>query len=204
MPRFRRFPALLCGAILLGQGAHAHAPLPGAEGLASGLVQPILEPVQGLLAATLGLVLARAPTGAQPLAWAIYLAALLAGTLIAWGFGGGEATLAALGLIVLFGGGVAAQASTTRAPAMAAALSGGLVAGLAALPDLSPMARGLLPTTLGSLAGALLMTLYLAGAASWSLRRSHRHMAFALAPRILGAWAAAAAILLVAFELRVR
>lgn len=172
--------------------------------MASGLIQPILEPVQGLLTATLGLVLARAPARIQPRAWGLYLIALPAGALCAWGLGGGQVTLPALGLVVLLGIGHSAQTTTSPAPALAAALSTGLVAGLAALPDLSPQAEGLLPTTVGSLAGAALMTLYLAGAASWSLRQARRHMAFALAPRVLAAWAAAAAILLVAFEVRGR
>ena len=188
------------GAALLAAlpgAAFAHGPVEGIEGFYTGLFHPLTTPAQllGLIALSL-LAAARWPCGA-PAVLAGVAAGLLAGA------GAGLAGLPADGAPpVLLGLATAAAtlaALAARPPlplAAPLALAAGGALGLISVPDPGPP-RAVAFTLLGALAGAALLALYGAGGFGW-LRARFPARWMEIGQRILAAWVAAVAILLLA------
>ncbi|MEM1237560.1 MAG: hypothetical protein AAGI10_11355 [Pseudomonadota bacterium] len=174
--------------------AHAHSPVPGIEGFYIGLLHPFSSPAPALLIVGLGLLAgslrvekARWPLG---LFFAASLMALFIGPLIA------EldplmfaAALAACVLAALGGERVAF-------PTIIIAAVGGYMIGEASIPDAGPQADRII-TMLGSFVGANVGLLYLFGTIIFIKDRC-RWPWVNVSFRVIAAWLAAAAMLMLA------
>jgi hydrogenase/urease accessory protein HupE len=193
-----------CAALALCASAGpaaAHSPLPGVEGFYAGLLHPLSTPDQAVALLATGLMLGgfamrrrRPAFGAVTLGLATGMATGLAlGTPTSdpapWLFG--FATLAA----------ALAALAPGRALPLAALLSlgAGTLVGWASLPD-AGLPRDRAFTMAGSVTGAALGLLYLAGGLDL-LRDRLRAPWLAIALRVLAAWIAAIAFLMLALHL---
>jgi hypothetical protein len=188
------------GWLVLAAGptpALAHSPVPGIEGFYIGILHPFSTPAQALLMLGLGLAVgAFAPRRAG---WAMgtFLAATLIGILI--------------GLIpadldtALFATAFLAAAAAALAPgrllpvAVALALVGGVLIGLASVPDPGPT-RDRVITMMGSFVGANLGLLYLFGF-GMIVRERYTQPWVAIAFRVAAAWVGAISLLMLALRL---
>lgn len=172
----------------------------GAEGFFRGLTHPVLEPLQGLVAGAFGLVAGRQRRSGAVEAWGVALVAgLLAALAKAFLAADMAVATALLAASALFSGlALASFRAPPRFLVLGLAVFSGLVLGA---NTVSEGEAGRLATSLGSLAGAALMVIYLTGLGAWLAAREARFDWLHLVPRIAGAWIAAIAILVLAFEL---
>lgn len=179
--------------------AAAHTSFEGSEGLYRGLLHPIAEPLQGLLAAAFGLVLARSKSENASRALAIAAIAGITAALVkavAWA----DAAVIMLGLAgatLTCGLTLAAFRRVPRALGVGLAILAGLVLGANAV---SEGEVGRLATSIGSLVGGALLIIYLSGLGHWLAKRETQYRFSYLVPQIAGAWIAAIAIMIIAFE----
>lgn len=196
-----RWALALIAALLLAGGAEAHTSIEGAEGFFRGLAHPVMEPMQGVLAGSFGLLAARAERQAAfralVLAFALAVLAALVTALVfnavlvpTWVLASG---------VLACGLGLAAFRHVPGVVPLGLALIAGPVLGSNAV---SEGAAGQLATSLGSLAGASVMAIYLGGLGTWLAEREARLDWLHLAPRIAGAWVAATAMLVLAFAVQ--
>jgi len=195
--------ALSCLLILLllgSPGAYAHSSIPGAEGFYRGLTHPLQEPAQGLLVGMLGILIGRAEPRRMVFLWAAICIVLVIGALL-FAFVNADKGpwLAILSALLIGGLAAAAWAKPPVLVIVTILLGGGLLAGTNAL---STGAEGQLETTAGSLTGAAALSVYLAGATHGLRKYEPRFLWLHLVPRVAGAWAAAIAILMMAFAIR--
>jgi hypothetical protein len=187
--------------VLIGtHEACAHSSIPGAEGFYRGLTHPLEEPTQGLLAATLGTLVGRAEPRLMAFLWAGLCVVLVVGAGV---FAAAQPTngpqFALLSALLISGLVVAAWVRPPMPFIVTILLIGGLLGGMNAL---STGAVGQIETTAGSATGAAALSLYFAGATHGLRRYEPRIRWLHLVPRITGAWAAAIAILMLAFAVR--
>jgi len=171
--------------------------VPGIEGFYVGLRHPLTSPDQALALLATGLLLGGFPLSRLVAAFATLGVGLLVGLAL------GDAGLSPAPWLYAFAAATAAVAALApgrwRATAVCAAGMAGLLFGWASVPDPGP-AQDRFFTIAGSFAGALLLPLYLAGALDL-LRERVDHPAFGIALRVLAAWVAAIAVLILALIL---
>ncbi|MEE4120294.1 MAG: hypothetical protein V2I65_14915 [Paracoccaceae bacterium] len=193
----RRAPAAALALCAGASPAAAHSPLPGIEGFYAGLLHPLSTPDQALALLATGLLLGG--FAMQRLAVAFGAAAIGLATGLALGTPTGDPAPWLFGLAAL----AAALAALVpgRALPLAALLSlgAGVLLGWASLPDAGPP-RDRAFTMAGSVTGAALGLLYLAGGLDL-LRDRLRAPWLAVALRVLAAWIAAIALLMLALRL---
>lgn len=193
-----RWAGRLCWlAPAVGAGpAHAHAPIPGIEGFYTGLLHPFSTPAQALL--MLGLGLLAGSFDSQRVRWP--LGAFLAATLVGVGLGRGPEGLDA----ALFATAFAAAAWAALAPgrflpgALVVALVGGVLIAMVSVPDPGPT-RDRVITLAGSLVGANLGLLYLAGLTLLARQRDPRAWV-RIGLRVAAAWVGAISLLMLALS----
>ncbi len=189
------------GAAVIGLGpgpAAAHSPIEGIEGFYVGFLHPVSTPSQLLALLALGLLLVHG----WPDRAGRWLGAFVGA--LAVGMAAGQAGLDPAPLPpVLLGVAVAVAALAALAPAapgwtrLVAAAATGLLVGVVSTPDPGPM-RATLITLAGSFVGANLATVYATGAAGWLRERFPRPWVH-IGQRVLSAWVAAIAALMLAF-----
>ena len=183
----------------LGPGpAAAHGPIDGIEGFYVGFLHPVSTPPQLLALLALGLLLVHG----WPDRAGRWLGAFVGA--LAVGMAAGQAGLDPAPLPpVLLAVAVAVAALAALAPAapgwtrLVAAAATGLLVGVVSTPDPGPM-RATLITLAGSFVGANLATVYATGAAGWLRERFPRPWVH-IGQRVLSAWVAAIAALMLAF-----
>lgn len=204
--RTRQFAGLIAASTALAGTADAHTPFPGFEGVFSGLLHPLIEPGQGMLALSAALLIGRQGRGAFALGWAIWSVAVAAGALagLIWALtvGGNVPTGVLAGTVLILGASAALSAQTGSATLIALAGLAGMIAGLNAVPEPGAWAAMAL-TGLGAAAGAVVLTGYAGAGAVWLSLRTGKAGEFAsVGMRVAASWLAAAAALVTAFALR--
>lgn len=189
-------------ALCAGAGpAAAHSPLPGIEGFYAGLLHPLSTPDQALALLATGLLLGGFAIQRLPVAFgaaAIGLATGLA-TGLARGTATGDPAPWLFGLAALAAAGAALAPGRALPLAALLSLGAGALLGWASLPDAGPP-RDRAFTMAGSVTGAALGLLYVAGGLDL-LRDRLRAPWLAIALRVLAAWIAAIALLMLALSL---
>ncbi len=193
----RSLPAL--ALLVVPDAALAHPALPGVGGFWGGLLHPFIVPAHVLAIAAAGLLVAQmlksAPAAARWSGPAAFTAGLIAGSIaIAGAFVPTHANELLLGLAALCGVWIAVGRTPLRfTPLMIAGLTG-LVVALDSPPHAILLRQAIL-MQIGTVSGALALFTVLQEIAC-RLRRDWQHIGL----RILGSWAAASAILVLALR----
>ena len=189
--------ALIIPGLLAGlQAAHAHVVIESVSGFPGGLIHPLLVPVHALFLVALGLLAAQQSAAHRRIIFGVFAAAMLAATF--------AVTLAVAAndaeIVVLAGAALAGLLAAAGRPlpaivpvAIAAPTAGALM--LDSVPTL--VSTG---ATLQALAGTALGAILLSALVAW-IAASPRYPSQRIGVRILGAWAAASAILVLALRL---
>lgn len=197
-------PIGLALLLLSAPPAGAHGALAGGGGFYAGAAHPFLAADHLLALAAFGLLLGRASRRSAGPAMAALAVALLGGLALASaGEGSSGASLALLATTVLTGGLVALAAPVPPLGAAAITALGGLAIGLTT--DVPPFdwpadASGLVTYALpfaGVLVGVFLIALNV-----MALATAARRPPFTVGVRIAGSWAAAAALMAFALQIR--
>lgn len=198
MAFFSRGLAIGAVAAATALPAAAHASIEGSEGFLRGLSHPVLEPLQGLLCLTAGLLIGYCRRGDPRLYLGLYAGGACAGVLtLLSGLAAAElkplillALVLAVSLIVVVGG------APSRRVSLPLCFVCGLAGGVNAVSEAGP---GQLVTSGGSVMGGLLVTLYVYGAADWVKEREIRFAWLRFAPRLVASWTSSIAILCITF-----
>ena len=181
--------------------AWAHLSSPGAEGFVRGIGHPVFEPLQGLCAGSLGVLLGRADRQIAIRSWQLGLTTAFVG-LLALLFVFRGAAVAPLLLMSTSAATALIIASLPRPPpslVMTLAAANGLVLGANAV---STGAVGQVATSSGAMLGAIMGMVYFAGGTLWLKEQEARWPWLAFVPRVAAAWVVAICVMLAAFELR--
>lgn len=182
-------PLLAAAVAVFPEAAWAHAPVPGVGAFWNGVLHPVLVPLHLLALLGTGMALGQNAPRASRVALPLFVVALAAAVTLPGTGGLPAATLLAValaaGLLTALGSG---SVTLTTAIAVAAAAAVGL--------DSAPMEAtagqpGL--TTLGTLAGSLLVVVLAGGLAAAAAAPWQR-----IAVRTAGSWIAAAALIALA------
>ncbi len=191
----------LACALAAPSAAHAHAAAPGIEGFLRATSLPVAEPLSGLVAMALALVLVadwrrRFDRAALPV-----LAAFVLGAALARLPSVDTVMVAALAASALAAGWSALAGDRGTAVAIALALPLALSLGVLARPDPGPPIDVAI-TTAGGIVGLALPTILLGGVVDWLREAPGRHHITELGLRIAAAWVAAVAVMLLALSFR--
>lgn len=191
--KIRCFTATLTLCAVAGPTT-AHNPLPGIEGFYSGLFHPFTTPDQIVTLLALGLALGSYAMRRLGGAFAALCAGLVSGLAIGSPLGSAAPWLFGLAAIAAT---FAALAPGRSLPVLIALsfIAGGLI-GWASLPNAGPM-RDRLFTMSGSVFGAALGILYIAGAVDLACERINAPW-FTIVLRVIAAWIGAIALLMLA------
>jgi len=191
----RHSRALVLGSLLVlpSRGA-AHSPQPGLEGFYVGLLHPLSAPDQVLALVATALLFGSFAMSSLLPAFAALALGHLAG--LVWGHRGDEGAQTLLGLAVCAAVWAALFPGRGLILLGAVALTGGFALGWASVPDAGPV-MDRTTTMSGSFFGAGLAVFYLTGAVEW-LRDRIATPWLDIGFRVLAAWVAAIAIILLA------
>ncbi len=177
--------------------AAAHSPLPGIEGFYAGLLHPFTTPDQALALLASGLLLGGFDMQRLGVAFGAATIGLAAG--LALGTPTGDPAPWLFGLAALAATFAALAPGRALPLVVFLSLVAGALLGWASLPDAGPP-RDRAFTVAGSVTGAALGLLYIAGGIDL-LRDRIRAQVFCIALRVLAAWIAAIALLMLALGL---
>jgi hypothetical protein len=146
-------PVLAVAGLLLAPAAHAHSPFPGLKGLYVGFIHPLTQPAQVMLIVALGIFIAARSGGLRGAAAGALVMAALVGLAVGTLFGAALDYGAALAMAVIAGAVGSLYPGRIHAWLVVAyALGGGLLLGLACVPDPGRW-REVVITSLGSWLG---------------------------------------------------
>ncbi|MDW4498849.1 hypothetical protein R5H30_12710 [Sulfitobacter sp. D35] len=176
--------------------ACAHSAPPGLEGFYVGLVHPLSTPAQALLMLGLGFLVGGFPASKARAHLGVFSLALLVGV-----FAGGlldRLELATYGAAVAACSLAALWPGRAMAPAVALAAAGGLLIGMASIPDAGARMDRVLSMT-GSVIGASLGLLCLLGSVRF-VRDRYTQSWVDIAFRIAAAWLGAISLVMLALR----
>lgn len=190
--------AVTVALLVLAAPVRAHSPIEGVGDFYAGFLHPLLVPAHLLCILTFGLLIGRQGVQRVQLAVVVYFVALLVGLTGAAFAMATPPELLLLGLAALSGVLLAVGATLPPVPLAVLGAAAGVTVGLdSAQQELS--GSGLLAALLGTGLGASVAVLYLFVFAEWFSRHAWQRVGL----RVLGSWAAAAALLVGALQLSV-
>jgi hypothetical protein len=170
------------------------------DGFYAGLSHPVGEPIQGLILATAGLLVARTHPARNSSLLKGAIATIALGMICAWTISPlppVPATLITLSVALICAALVAALREPGSGLAATCLLPAGLIIGMNALPE---QGNGMVATTIGSFAGSVLMLICISGCTIWMRRQETELGWLNLAPRVAASWCLAISAVLLAFE----
>lgn len=191
----RRRPAVAALFALFATPAQAHVVIEGLSGFSGGLLHPLLVPAHVLLLLTLGLLAGQQSARSRRLLLPLFAAALIAAIALIASAVAYDTGNAILWLCVVSG--TLLALAWPLPPLVAAALTG--VSAVALMLDSVPAVLSV-EETLKALSGTALSAVVLFGAIAFVSARANRSWQL-IGGRILGSWAAASAILVLALRL---